>query len=81
LPKGTGPYRVITDLAVLGYHPETFRMQILSLHPGVTLEKVFAATNFKLGQVENLTITQPPSDEELRILRDEVDPLRYVLGR
>ena len=38
LPPGTGPYRVITDLAVLGYHEQTRRMEVLSLHPGVTLE-------------------------------------------
>src|SRR6059036_3591793 len=37
LCPGTGPYRVITDLAVMGYHNQTKRMQILSLHPGVTL--------------------------------------------
>src|SRR5215472_14135715 len=40
LAPGTGPYRVITDLAVLGYHDETKRMQVLSLHPGVTREQV-----------------------------------------
>ncbi len=34
LPLGTGPYRVVTDLAVLGYHPETCRMRVLSLHSG-----------------------------------------------
>src|SRR5947207_11098802 len=33
-PPGTGPYRVITDLAILGYHEESKRMQVLSLHPG-----------------------------------------------
>src|SRR6516165_32705 len=40
LPPGTGPYRVITDLAVMGYHPETLRMQVLSLHPGVNMQRV-----------------------------------------
>jgi glutaconate CoA-transferase subunit B len=81
LPPGTGPYRVITDLAVLGYHDVTRRMQVLSLHPGVRLEQVRAATGFELGAVEPLAITTPPTAEELRILRDEVDPHRYVLGR
>ncbi len=81
LPPGTGPYRVITDLAVLGYHEQTKRMEILSLHPGVTLEQVRAATGFELGVREPLAVTQPPSDLELCILRDEVDPHRYVLGR
>ena len=37
LPVGTGPYRVITYLAVMGYHETSKRMQVRSLHPGVTL--------------------------------------------
>jgi glutaconate CoA-transferase subunit B len=81
LPPGTGPYRVITDLAVLGYHDETKRMQVLSLHPGITLEQVRQNTGFELGTHEPLAITAPPSDLELLILRDEVDPHRYVIGR
>ncbi len=81
LPAGTGPYRVITDLAILGYHPETCRMQVLSLHPGVTLERVRAATGFELGAAEPLLATEPPTAGELRILREEVDPHGYLLGR
>jgi glutaconate CoA-transferase subunit B len=81
LPAGTGPYRVITDLAVMGYDETTKRMQVRSLHPGVTLEQVRAATGFELGILEPLAITAAPLDEELRILRDEVDPYRWVLGR
>src|SRR5881275_3468332 len=61
LPAGTGPYRVITDLAVMGYHEQTKRMQVLSLHPGVTLEQVRAATGFELGVVEPLAVTTPPT--------------------
>jgi glutaconate CoA-transferase, subunit B len=81
LPPGTGPYRVITDLAVLGYHAQTKRMEIHSLHAGVTIEQVRAATGFELGIREPLSTTSPPNDVELRILRDEVDPHRYLLGR
>ena len=81
LPAGTGPYRVITDLAVMGYHEQTRRMQVLSLHPGVTMEQVRASTGFDLGAAEPLLTTFPPTDEELRILREEVDPRRYVIGR
>src|SRR5215467_10473119 len=81
LPPGTGPYRVITDLAVLGYHSQTKRMEIISLHPGVALEKVRANTGFELGVREPLTQTAPPTGQELHILRDEVDPHRYLLGR
>src|SRR5436305_2530544 len=81
LPANTGPYRVITDLAVMGYHDETKRMQVLSLHPGVTLERVRASTAFELGVADPLATTEPPTAEELRILREEVDPHRYILGR
>jgi glutaconate CoA-transferase subunit B len=81
LPPGTGPYRVITDLAVLGYHERTRRMEVLSLHPGVGLDRVRQATGFELGVKEPLATTLPPSEHELDILRDEVDPHRYVIGR
>lgn len=81
LPPGTGPYRVITDLAVMGYHERTCRMEVISLHPGVTLEQVRANTSFELGVREPLQMTTPPSEMELHILREEVDPHRYVIGR
>ena len=81
LPPGTGPYRVITDLAVLGYHEHSKRLEVLSLHPGINLEQVRAATGFELGVCQPLAVTQPPTEAELRILREEVDPYRYVLGR
>ena len=81
LPPGTGPYRVITDLAVMGYHDQMKRMEVHSLHPGVHLDRVRQATGFELGIREPLETTEPPTDEEVRILRTEVDPHRYVLGR
>jgi glutaconate CoA-transferase subunit B len=81
LPPGGGPYRVITDLAILGYADNTRRMEVLSLHPGVTLERVRAATAFELTVREPLGQTEPPTPHELKILRDEVDPYRVLLGR
>jgi glutaconate CoA-transferase subunit B len=81
LPPGTGPYRVITDLAVMGFRDDTRRMEVLSLHPGVTLDQVRAATGFALHAREPLGVTEPPSALELEILRDEVDPHRYIIGR
>jgi len=81
LPPGTGPYRVITDLAVLGFHEQTKRMEILSLHPGASLEQVRQATGFDLGCREPLATTPPPTSLELHLLREEVDPHRYIIGR
>jgi glutaconate CoA-transferase subunit B len=81
LPPNTGPYRVITDLAVLGYHDQSKRMEVLSLHPGVSRDQVINATGFSLGFRDPLTVTEAPTAKELQILRDEVDPYRYVIGR
>lgn len=81
LPAGSGPYRVITDLAVLGYAEASKRMQVLSLHAGVTLDQVRAATGFELEVADSLDATAPPSENELHILRNQVDPHRYILGR
>src|SRR5262249_59302747 len=81
LPPGSGPYRVITDLAVLGYHPENRRMQLRSIHAGVTLDQVRQCTGFELEVSEALTTTPAPAAAELEVLRSEVDPHRYVLGR
>jgi glutaconate CoA-transferase subunit B len=81
LPPGTGPYRVITDLAVLGYHPETCRMRVLSLHPGVTADLVRERTGFALEVPDPAPVTPAPSPGELAVLRGQVDPQRYVIGR
>src|SRR3954465_15776288 len=81
LPAKTGPYRVITDLAVLGYHPETCRMQVLTLHPGVTADFVRDRTGFELEIPDSAPVTPAPSPGELAVLRGQVDPHRYVIGR
>jgi len=81
LPAGSCPYRVITDLAVLGFHETSKRMQILSLHPGVAAATVQEHTGFELAEAAEITMTERPSAEQLRILREEVDPHRYFLGR
>ena len=81
LPRDSGPHRVITDLAVMGYAADSQRMEVLSLHPGVTCDQVRAATGFRLEFANEMTTTEPPTAAELRILREEVDPHRYILGR
>jgi glutaconate CoA-transferase, subunit B len=81
LPSGTGPYRVVTSLAVLDFHPESRRMRVVSLHPGASFETVQANTGFPLLKADTVTVTEPPAPRELAILRDEVDPYRYILGR
>jgi glutaconate CoA-transferase, subunit B len=81
LPPGTGPYKVITDLAILGFNEDTKQMQVESLHPGVTFADVQDNTGFELTAREPLATTALPTAEQLRTLREEVDPHRYIIGR
>jgi glutaconate CoA-transferase, subunit B len=72
--RGGGPSRVITDMAVLGFDAKTHAMSLLSLHPGVRLEEMIENTGFPL-QIPNAIPTTPlPGAEELRLLREEIDP-------
>ena len=68
-------------MAVMGFHPVSKRMQVESLHPGVTRDQVTANTGFELLWAEAWAMTPEPTDEELRILRDEVDPAGFVIGK
>jgi glutaconate CoA-transferase subunit B len=80
LPHNAGPYKVITNLAVMGFDERTKRMQVESLNPGVTFEQVQENTGFELLSAARVTDTQPPRSEELEILREQVDPYGYVIG-
>ena len=81
LPPGTGPYKAISTLAVMGFDEKTKCMRVESLHPGVTREEVTAATGFDLPFADDLRVTAEPTNEELRILREQVDPQRRVIGK
>ena len=78
--RGGGPHRVITDMAVLGFDPETHSAALLSLHPGVRLEEVVENTGFPLHIPKQVPVTPLPTPEELRLLREEIDPKRAYLG-
>lgn len=81
LPANTGPHKVITNMAVMGFDDETKRMRIESIHQGYTLEQVLENCGFSLLRAEEIVKTPPPTGEELEILRNEVDPKRYIIGR
>ena len=81
LLAGCGPYRVITNMAVMSFHEQTKHMQVESVHPGVSLDQVQENTGFEIEAVPGVKQTTPPDTEELRILREEIDPLHYIIGR
>jgi glutaconate CoA-transferase, subunit B len=72
LPEG-GMWRVVTDLAVMGFDEATREMKVLTLQQGVTREQVQDNTGFKLVFADHLETAEPPRKEELEVLR-ELDP-------
>jgi glutaconate CoA-transferase, subunit B len=67
--SGCGPSLVITDLGLLRPNPETLVLELTHLHPGVGLEQARAATGWELAVPDELATTEPPTHEELEILR------------
>lgn len=75
-----GPDRVITDKAIFGFHPENKRMQLLSIHPGNTLDDVINTMGFMPEISDPLPFTEEPSAEQLRLIREQIDPTRMYMG-
>ena len=67
---GAGPTAIITDLGILRPDPETREFTLVSLHPGATVEQAREATGWDLKVAKRLDETEPPTGEELEILRD-----------
>ncbi|MBI1894182.1 MAG: glutaconate CoA-transferase, partial [Candidatus Rokubacteria bacterium] len=72
---------VVTDLAVLEIDPATGQLRIARLMPGVQVEQVRENTGFELGVATPLCVVEPPNGEQLRVLREEVDPDGVYLER
>ena len=68
-----GMYRVVTDLAILGFDEKTKSMKVEALHPGVTVEEIRDNTGFDILIDEDMKLTDAPTDEELSVLR-HLDP-------
>ncbi|SFJ78131.1 Acyl CoA:acetate/3-ketoacid CoA transferase, beta subunit [Streptosporangium canum] len=66
--------RVVTDLAVLDFDSPDHSMRLASVHPGVTVAEVVDRTGFPLAVPDTVPQTRMPTAEELRILREVLDP-------
>jgi glutaconate CoA-transferase subunit B len=71
---GSGPTSVVTDLATYAFDDATGEMTLRTMHPGVALDDVRANMGWELKMTDDVGETPPPTDEELRLIREELDP-------
>ncbi len=67
-------HRVVTNLGVFDFGGDGGRMRLLSRHPGVSVDEIKEATGFELSIDGDIPETRLPTDEELRLIRDVIDP-------
>lgn len=72
--KGGGPGIVVSDLAVMDFEPHTRRMRLRSVHPGVTVDQVVQNTGFELVIPDWVPETEPPTSEQVSLIRNQIDP-------
>ncbi len=70
---GGGPKYVVTPLCIMDFESETKRMRLKSIHPGVKIEKVVENTGFELLIPSQIPTTEPPTQEEIEIIRTRID--------
>lgn len=81
-----GKVRLISDLGMFELDEQQRIFRLMSVHPGVTLEEVRQKSGGDFLVAEALGVTEPPSPEQLRLMREEIDPfairrLEFVPGR
>lgn len=82
LPPGTGPTKVVTNLGVYFFHQGEMVLDSIHSGAGITLEEVRANTGWDLQVSDDLKATVPPTKEELRLLREKVDPeQKFIKGK
>ena len=76
---GAGPVKVVTDRCVLEADEERGELVLAALYPGVTADDVRRGVGWQLAARATVTQVDPPTAEELRLLRDVLDPARLYL--
>jgi acyl CoA:acetate/3-ketoacid CoA transferase beta subunit len=78
--KGGGPSLVVTNLCQMDFDPETKRARLATIHPGVTMEQIKENTGFDLMIPKDVPTTEPPTCEELELLK-AIDPHGIYIPR
>lgn len=78
---GSGPYRVITNQALFGFCPDTRRMMLLEVMPGVTPADIQELVGFELLIADDVKEMAEPTEEDLRLMREVIDAEGYFLKK
>lgn len=78
MSEETGPSAIITNKAILRFDSQTCEAYLASYHPGSSIEDVLENTPWDLQVADDVHETEPPTAEELRVLREVLDPLRLI---
>jgi len=78
LPPDTGPEVIITNKAVMRFNKATGEAYLATFHPDTSVEEVLEKTPWKLKVAGDVHSTEPPTAEELRVIREVIDPARMI---
>lgn len=81
LSPRTGPSKVISDLGLFDFDPETKIMRLKALHPDITIEDIKKATGFEFIIPDSIETTITPSEEDIRLLHEVIDPNGFVFKK
>jgi len=82
LPAGTGPAKVVTNLGIYSFHEGEMILESIHSGAGVTLEEIKTNTGWDIRVSDDLEETVPPTEEELSMLREKVDPgQKFIRGK
>jgi glutaconate CoA-transferase, subunit B len=78
LPRNTGPHALITNKAVMRFDRETGEAYLATFHPGNSIDEIVANTPWELKVADDVHETEPPTELELKVLREKLDPNRLI---
>jgi acyl CoA:acetate/3-ketoacid CoA transferase beta subunit len=81
LPAGTGPWRVVTPWAMFGYEEKSCELMLMAVSPFVTVDMVLAEMSFTPKMAPKIETLDPPTEEELTVIRSSLDVEGQTTGR
>ncbi len=79
LPRNSGPWRLVTSRALFGFDEETKRLKLLGVLSGLSGSEVVQGMEFRPLVAERVEELAPPTEDELRVLRQEIDPSGIII--